>query len=148
MFDMLAICAVIIILLLSLGLDSEVILSKAGAFCIIGGVAALIHILVYTAFRKTESVLPEFVQKLFDDYSPELFSLIYYFLALLAGGFFIYISKKQFPGKWNLTLALSSVFLILTCINMYLWFSFVSVMLFVSSAASVLTAVKQTAARR
>ncbi len=148
MFDILAICAVIILLLLSLGLDSEVILSKTGAFCIIGGIVALIHMLVYTVCRKTESVLPELVQKLFDDYPPDLFSLIYYLLAVLAGGFFVYISKNQAPGNRILTLILSSVFLILTCINMYLSFSFVSVTLFVSSSASVLTAVKHTAARK
>ena len=148
MFDMLAICGVIILLLLSLGLESEVVYAKAGIFCIIGGAVALMHMLFYAAFRKVESVLPKFVQKLLNDYPPDLFSLIYYLLALLAGGFFIYISKNQSPGSRSLTLALSSLFLILTCINMYTSFSFIAAALFVLSAASVLAAVKQTAARR
>lgn len=148
MFDTLAVCAVIILLLLILGLDTEVILSKAGAFCIIGGIVALINMIIYTVCQKAESVLPELVQNLLNDYSPDVFSLIYYLLAILAGGFFVYISKNQAPGNRILTLILSSVFLILTCINMYLSFSCVSAVLFISSASLVLGTVKQIAARK
>lgn len=143
MIDILAVLFLLILFVLVAQMQPKAILEKAGIFCIVGGTGAVLHRLFSCAVIRYQINIGSYLQKILQQYQPDIVALMYDLLSIAVGIIFVCRAGKQDARQNTRLLILALLYLIPASVFPFFAFSSASVMLLISAIALVIGTIKQ-----